>query len=142
MVAQGIEHQTSNLLVVGSIPTQGASRRQMNHPYSVGMTKTQTTVYPPYIVSQFNSSVLESAVFSPSKINTEQGDLIINFKSGRTYLYPVVSAGNFIGLIMAESAGKYFNANIRHLNSVECPKELQESARKMVNLLTTPLVTV
>lgn len=112
----------------------------MSEPYCLVMTNTQTTFHKPYFVSRFDSEVLEFAAFTPNIEDTDQGDLIIGFRSSRAYYYPMVSAGTYIGLILAESAGKYFNANIRNLPNFEASEALFGSTKNLVDVLLAPLV--
>jgi hypothetical protein len=52
----------------------------------------------------------------------------------------MVSAGTYIGLILAESAGRYFNANIRNLPNFEASEDLFVSTKNLVDVLLAPLV--
>ena len=112
-------------------------RPRMSDAYYLIMTNTKTTFHKPYFVTRFDSEVLEFAIFTPSPRNTDEGDLVIGFRSGRCYVYSEVSAGNYIGLIMADSAGKYFNANVRNLPSHESDI-LKDSAKNFADLIIPP----
>lgn len=80
--------------------------------------RTTTHVTHKYFISKYESEVLESSIFTPhSDTGNDEGDLFIRFVSGKTYFYPQVRSASWLGLILAESAGKFFNANIRHLES-------------------------
>lgn len=78
--------------------------------------KTTTHVHSNYFISKHMSEVLESSIFTPHRdSDNNEGDLFVKFVSGKTYFYPRVRTATFIGLILADSVGRYFNANIRHL---------------------------
>jgi hypothetical protein len=86
-----------------------------------GMTTT-TTIQSPYIINKHDSSVLDLSVYTSLDYlgdGTDKGDLFVRFTSGRTYFYPVVPAGVVLGLMLAKSAGQYFNAKIRDLHNWE-----------------------
>lgn len=69
-----------------------------------------------YFISKYDSEVLASSIFTPHPDRKhDEGDLFIVFQSGKTYFYPQVKSSWWIGLVLAESAGKYFNANLRGL---------------------------
>lgn len=81
---------------------------------------TTTTIQSPYIINRHDSEVLDISVYTSLDIfDGEKGDLFVRFKSGRTYFYPVVPAGAVLGLMLAKSAGQYFNAKIRNLHNWE-----------------------
>jgi len=85
--------------------------------------RTETRAYHKYFVTKYDSEVLASSIFTPrpeptnpgDKCGHDEGDLFLVFKSGKTYYYPQVKSSWWIGLVLAESAGRYFNANIRNL---------------------------
>lgn len=81
---------------------------------------TTTTIQSPYIINRHDSEVLELSVYTSLDIfDGEKGDLFVRFKSGRTYYYPIVPASVVLGLMLAKSAGQFFNAKIRNLNNWE-----------------------
>jgi len=61
-------------------------------------------------VCELDSSAIRSAAYDKST-NT----LKIVFQSGRVYTYDHVNYVTYLNLIMADSAGKYFNKHIRNL---------------------------
>lgn len=95
----------------------------MTDPYYDRM-RTKTSVYHHYFISKYDSEVLESSIFTPHPDSKhDEGDLFVRFVSGKTYFYPKVRTATFIGLILADSAGKYFNANLRNLVSHDVTAE-------------------
>ena len=108
----------------------------MTDPYYDRM-RTKTSVYHHYFISKYDSEVLESSIFTPHPDSKhDEGDLFIRFVSGKTYFYPKVRTATFIGLILADSAGKYFNANLRSLEShnVSTEDELVGSLSRLTEL--------
>ena len=82
--------------------------------------KTTTKTAGKHFVTKFSSEVLDIGVFTTHETTGhQQGDLFVRFTSGRTYFYPNVSTVTFVGLLMAESVGKFFNAEIRNLRNFE-----------------------
>lgn len=55
-----------------------------------------------------NSNVIESCAY-----NDTDKELILDFKSGGSHKYSDVPKEIFDGILAADSAGKYFHANIR-----------------------------
>ncbi len=83
---------------------------------SVESMKTNITKNHNYFISNYDSQALRLSVFTPSTSDEyETGDLILQFTTGKTYYYPTVRVSTWMGLSLAESAGKYFNAHIRDL---------------------------
>lgn len=60
-------------------------------------------------IHMFDSSVIKLAVYDP-----ELEAMLVMFTSGKCYLYTDVEQNTYIELLEAESAGKYFNENIRN----------------------------
>ena len=103
----------------------------------MGCMRTKTQMIHTYFVSKYDSTVLDSSIFTPIPgSGFEQGDLFIRFVSGKTYFYPQVRTATFIGLILAESAGKNFNANIRDLEAHEV-SDHEELCEAISNLTKT-----
>lgn len=59
-------------------------------------------------LTPLKSSNIEGAHFDPAT-----GTLTVKFKSGGTYHYSGCKQDHYDGLCSAESAGKFFHANIR-----------------------------
>lgn len=55
----------------------------------------------------------ESSNISAIGFDKSNGELLVEFKSGKTYCYSGVPATEFKALLKAESKGKYFAANIK-----------------------------
>ena len=58
---------------------------------------------------------VESSNIEAVGYDQEEQELIIEFKSGRTYIYFDVPFDVYTGLMDAESKGKYFHKNIRNI---------------------------
>lgn len=94
-------------------------RRRIQPLYIEGM-KTHTVTAGRHFLTKFDSEVLEVGVFTTHETTGhQQGDLFLQFASGRCYFYPNVSTVTFVGLLFAESVGKFFNAEVRHLRNFE-----------------------
>lgn len=61
---------------------------------------------------RLTSSNLSECSFEPQN-DSPEGRLTVWFKSGRSYTYDGVPEDVYLGLINAESAGRYFNNVIR-----------------------------
>jgi hypothetical protein len=100
---------------------------------------TTTTIQAPYIINKHDSEVLDFSVYTSLDIFDDKGDLFVRFTSGRTYYYPIVPAGVVLGLMLAKSAGQYFNAKIRDLRNWEVTDntDLCDALTDLVKVLVT-----
>lgn len=56
---------------------------------------------------------LQSSAMTHARYRAERHELDITFISGETYTYLAVPMGVYVDLVEAESAGGYYNDNIR-----------------------------
>lgn len=66
--------------------------------------------------------ILKSSVLDSIEYNDNRQDLIVNFKSGKQYIYTPVSEQLLNKLVKSESQGKFFNKNIRDNEALTCLK--------------------
>ena len=67
---------------------------------------------------------LKSSLFSSTDYDEASKTLTLHFRNGETYSYPDVSPDTFHNLIHAQSAGQFFQKNIRpHFQGIKVKKQ-------------------
>ena len=102
--SNGLLNRQSVKALGGSNPPRSASNHKLKDIIQIMENFSKIKFY-----KFIDSSVLHSCAWSD-----DQEALIIVFNSGAVWLYADATVEHFDGLKTAQSAGKYFNSNIRN----------------------------